>query len=92
MDITIPEFDDCNLDIPHEFKIMESEIQDESDNEKESKSLLKNLEQDEEKSKSNLEEREIINIGTEIEISSLRILMETKLDKSDWNNVMNNCF
>ena len=83
-DITIPKFDDCNLDISHEFEIMESEIQDESDNEEESESLLKNLEQYEEKSKSNLEEIEIINIGTEIEIPTLRMLMETKLDEADW--------
>ena len=72
MDITILEFDDCNLDISHEFEIMESEIQGESDNEEKSEPLLKNFEQYEEKSKSNLEETEIINIGTEIEVKEIK--------------------
>ncbi|XP_027169542.1 uncharacterized protein LOC113769278 [Coffea eugenioides] len=50
-----------------------TKIQDESDNEEESDSLLKNLEQYEEKSKSNLEETEVVNIGTEIEVKEIKI-------------------
>ena len=43
---------------------MQSEIQNESDAEKEYESISRDLEQYEEKPKSNLEEIEIINIGT----------------------------
>ncbi|XP_071912301.1 uncharacterized protein [Coffea arabica] len=73
LDITIPEFDDCNLNISHKFKILESEIQNERDNEEESESLLKNLEQYEEKPKLNLEEIETINIGTKTEVEEIKI-------------------
>ncbi|XP_027166352.1 uncharacterized protein LOC113766349 [Coffea eugenioides] len=73
LDITIREFDDCDLDIPREFKILESEIRDESDNEEESESLLKDFEQYEEKSKPNLEEIEVVNIGTETEVKEIKI-------------------
>ncbi|XP_027156517.1 uncharacterized protein LOC113757408 [Coffea eugenioides] len=66
-------FDDCGLDIPHEFEILESEIRDESDNEEGSESLLKDLEQYEEKSKPNLEDTEVVNIGTETEVKEIKI-------------------
>ena len=67
-DITVLEFNDCQLDISHEFEIMESEIQNESDSKKEHEFISKIFEQYEEKSKPNLEETEIINIGTKIEV------------------------
>ena len=51
------------------------EIQDESDNEEESESLLKNLEQYEEKSKPNLEETGIINIGTRVNVKEIKIII-----------------
>ena len=72
MDITVLEFDDSNLDITHDFDIMESEIQNESDNEEVS-GFFKRFEQYEEKSKPNLEEKEIVNIGTETEVKEIRI-------------------
>ena len=72
MDITVLEFDDGNLDITHDFDIMESEIQNESDNEEVS-DFFKRFEQYDEKSKSNLEETEIVNIGTETEVKEIRI-------------------
>ncbi|XP_027072065.1 uncharacterized protein [Coffea arabica] len=75
LDIIILEFDDCDLDIPHDFEILESEIQDESDNEEESESLLNDFEQYEEKSKPNLEETEVINIGTETEVKEIKIII-----------------
>ena len=67
-DIIILEFNDFNLDISHEFEIMQSEIQNESDSKKEHEFISKIFEQYEEKSKPNLEETEIINIGTKIEV------------------------
>ena len=54
-------------------RVLELKIQDESDNEEESESLLKNLEQYEEKSKPNLEEAEIINIGTGVNVKKIKI-------------------
>ena len=47
---------------------MESKIQNESDSEEERGSILKILEQYEKKSKLNLEETEIINIDTKMEV------------------------
>ena len=72
MDITVLESGDGNLDITLDFDIMEPEIQNESDNEKVS-DLFKRFEQYEEKSKPNLEETEIVNIGTETEVKEIRI-------------------
>ncbi|XP_071926061.1 uncharacterized protein [Coffea arabica] len=72
-DITILEFNDRLLDISHEFDILESEIQNESDSEEESESFSKILEQYEEKPKPNLEETEIINIGTKTEVKKIKI-------------------
>ncbi|XP_071940321.1 uncharacterized protein [Coffea arabica] len=45
----------------------------ESDNEEESESLLKDFEQYEEKSKPNLEETEVVNLGTETEVKEIKI-------------------
>ena len=73
MDITILKFDDCNLHISREFEIMEAEVQNESNSEKEYESISKILEQYEEKSKLNLEETELINIGTKIEVKEIKI-------------------
>ncbi|XP_027166738.1 uncharacterized protein LOC113766785 [Coffea eugenioides] len=64
-----PEFPE----VPIEAMKNWTKIQDESDNEEESDSLLKNLEQYEEKSKSNLEEIEVVNIGTETEVKEIKI-------------------
>nr|XP_027098936.1 uncharacterized protein K02A2.6-like [Coffea arabica]XP_027100998.1 uncharacterized protein K02A2.6-like [Coffea arabica] len=52
---------------------MESEIQNESDSEEVSDSFPKGLEQYEEKSKPNLEETEIVNIGTETEVKEIKM-------------------
>nr|XP_027124338.1 uncharacterized protein LOC113741048 [Coffea arabica] len=73
LDVTILEFDGCNLDISHELEIMQSEIQNESDNEEEFESVSRDLIQYEEKSKPNLEETEIINIGTKTEVKEVKV-------------------
>ncbi|XP_071923155.1 uncharacterized protein [Coffea arabica] len=72
-DITVLESDDGNLDITHDFEIMEFEIQNESDSKEVSDSFSKGLEQYEEKSKPNLEETEIVNIGIETEVKEINI-------------------
>ena len=68
MDIIILEFKYCNLNISHEFKIMKFKIQSESDSDEVHESISKILKQYEKKLKSSLEETEIINIGTKMEI------------------------
>ena len=68
-DITILEYDDCKLDISHEFEIMESETQYKNDKEEELESVSKMFEQHEEKIKPNLEETEIRAEVKEIKIS-----------------------
>ena len=68
-DITILEFDDFKLDISHGFEVMESEVQDKNDKEKEPESISKMFEQHEEKIKPNLEKTEIIAEVKEIKIS-----------------------
>ncbi|XP_027075870.2 uncharacterized protein [Coffea arabica] len=73
LDVTILEFDGCNLDISHEFEIMQSEIQSESDTEEEFESISRDLKQYEEKPKPNLEEIEIINIGTKTEVKEVKV-------------------
>ncbi|XP_071921845.1 uncharacterized protein [Coffea arabica] len=73
LDVTILEFDGCNLDISHELEIMQSEIQSESDTEEEFESISRNLKQYEEKPKPNLEETEIINIGTKTEVKEVKV-------------------
>ena len=73
MDITILKFDDCNLHISHEFEIMEAEVQNESNSEKEYESISKILEQYEKQSKPNLDETEIVNIGTKMEVKEIKI-------------------
>ncbi|XP_071913977.1 uncharacterized protein [Coffea arabica] len=73
LDVTILEFDGCNLDISHELEIMQSEIQSESDTEKEFESISRDLKQYEEKPKPNLEETEIINIGTKTEVKEIKV-------------------
>ena len=73
LDITILEFNDCNHDISHEFEIIESKIQNESNSEEERESILKIFEQYKEKHKSNLEKIEIINIGTKTEVKEIKI-------------------
>ena len=73
MDITVLESNDDNLYITHDLEIMQSELQDESDNEEVYGFFSKDLEQYEEKSKPNLEEIEIVNIGTEAEIKKMKI-------------------
>ena len=73
MDITVLDLDDCNLNISDNFENLESEIQNESDSEEEYESMSKVLEQYEEKSKPNLEETEIINIGTKSEVKEIKI-------------------
>ena len=73
MDVTILEFDGCNLDISHKLEIKQSEIQNESDTEKECEFISRSLEQYEEKSKPNLEETEIINIDTKMEVKKIKI-------------------
>nr|XP_027083616.1 uncharacterized protein LOC113705912 [Coffea arabica] len=52
---------------------MQSEIQNESDTEEEFESISKDLKQYEEKSKPNLEETEIINIGTKTEVKEVKV-------------------
>ncbi|XP_071926092.1 uncharacterized protein [Coffea arabica] len=73
LDVTILEFDGCNLDISHELEIMQSEIQSESDIEEEFESISRDLKQYEEKPKPNLEETEIINIGTKTEVKEVKV-------------------
>ncbi|XP_027169433.1 uncharacterized protein LOC113769160 [Coffea eugenioides] len=73
LDVTILEFDGCNLDISHELEIMQSEIQSESDTEEEFESISRDLKQYEEKPKPNLEETEIINIGTKTEVKEVKV-------------------
>ena len=73
MDITVLDFGDCDLDISCEHENLESKIQNESDNEEEYESMSKILEQYEEKPKPNLEETEIINIGTKEEVREVKI-------------------
>ena len=73
LDVTILEFDGCNLDISHELEIMQSEIQNESDTEEEFESISRDLKQYEEKPKPNLEETEIINIGTKTEVKEVKV-------------------
>ena len=76
LDITVLESDDDNLYITHDLEVMESEFQSESDSEEVFDSFSKDLEQYEEKSKPNLEETEVINIGTETEIKEVQISIE----------------
>nr|XP_027120512.1 uncharacterized protein LOC113737482 [Coffea arabica] len=52
---------------------MESEFQNKSDSEEVFHSFSKDLEQYEEKSKPNLEETEVVNIGTETEVKEIQI-------------------
>nr|XP_027127753.1 uncharacterized protein LOC113743866 [Coffea arabica] len=73
LDVTILEFDGCNLDISHELEIMQSEIQNESDTEEEFESISRDLKQYEEKPKLNLEETEIINIGTKTKVKEVKV-------------------
>ncbi|XP_071923087.1 uncharacterized protein [Coffea arabica] len=73
LDVTILEFNGCNLDISHELEIMQSEIQNESDIEEEFESISRNLKQYEEKPKPNLEETEIINIDTKTEDKKVKV-------------------
>ncbi|XP_071909679.1 uncharacterized protein [Coffea arabica] len=60
-------------EVPIEAMKNWTQIQDESDNEEESESLLKDFEQYEEKSKPNLEETEAVNIGTETEVKEIKV-------------------
>ena len=73
MDITILDFNDCNLDISCDFENLESEIQNERDNEEEYRSMSEVLEQYKEKSKLSLEETEVIKIGTKSELRETKI-------------------
>ncbi|XP_071912254.1 uncharacterized protein [Coffea arabica] len=73
LDVTILEFDGCNLNISYKLEIMQSEIQNESDTEEEIKSISRDLKQYEEKPKPNLEETEIIDIGTKTEIKEVKV-------------------
>ena len=73
MDITVLDFDDCNLDTFCDFENLESEIQNERDNKEEYGSMSEALEQYKEKSKLNLEETEVIKFGTKSEIREIKI-------------------
>ena len=57
----------------HEFKIIESKIQNESDNEEEQESISQIFKQYEEKSKPNLANTEIINIGSKMKAKEINI-------------------
>ena len=57
----------------HEFKIIESKIQNESDNEEEQESISQIFKQYEEKSKPNLANMEIINIGSKMKVKEINI-------------------
>ena len=81
LDITILEFNDCNHDISHEFEIIESKIQNESNSEEERESILKIFEQYKEKHKSNLEKIEIINIGTKTEVKEIKISVHLNMEQ-----------
>ena len=73
MDITVLESNDGNLDITHDFEIMDPKFKTRVISEEVSDSFSKGLEQYEEKSKPNLEETEIVNNGTETEVKEIKI-------------------